>query len=283
MKKTTLKNIIKTMGFFILMPIYAFATTGTMVITSNTVLTGHHYGKIIIQADGVKLNCKGFRIKGTGTGYGVDIVKRKKVLVTGCNTEKFGVGFRVLNSRNITLTKNSSSRNTATTGGFIVRSSSDIRLRNNFSHNNIKGRGFSIDKSKKISLIRNSSKRNGFRGIEVGNSKGVLLQGNKVRSNGSAGVVIYKSFKITMTKNAVSKSASEGIAIIGTKASKFLSNDVSDNGTYGFRLTGSIDNTFKANKSYGNVNFDMQDSSCPNLANTWISNGFNSANCPNIN
>ncbi len=52
---------------FFLLPIPAHATTGTMIINSNTKLTEDHTGDIIIAADDVTLNCKGHKVIGPGS------------------------------------------------------------------------------------------------------------------------------------------------------------------------------------------------------------------------
>jgi len=160
---------------------------------SNTLfelpLTEDHFGKIIINANGVTLDCKDFKITGTGTGYGVDIVGRSGVTVTQCHTANFGVGFRLQNSSNSVLEKNSSTQNFSTTGGFYVNNChGGILITKNTSFRNIRGRGFAIQSSSGVVVSKNDALNNGFRGLQVGSSTDVLLEKNKVTNNGSAGI-----------------------------------------------------------------------------------------------
>jgi parallel beta-helix repeat protein len=284
MKDVLFANIVKILGFFFFTPIYAFATTGTMSITANTILTEDHFGKIIISANGVTLDCKNFKVVGTGTGHGIDIDGRLGVSVKFCHTQNFGVGFNLQNSSNTILFKNSSTQNFSTSGGFFIKNCHNrIMISRNTSFRNIRGRGFAIESSSGVIISKNNAHHNGFRGIQVGNSSNILLEKNEASNNGSAGVVIFNSFKITAEKNIVQKSTYEGFAILGTKDSKFEKNEAKNNNTYGFRVSGGSNNLFEKNTAYSNGVLDLLDSSCPSLSNTWISNSFNTANCLGIN
>jgi len=284
MKNVLSNEIIRALVFTLLMPVYAFATTGTMIVTTNTVLTEDHFGNIVVSANGITLDCKDFKVKGSGTGYGIDIVGRSGVSVRFCHTENFGVGFRLQDSSNSILFKNSSTQNFSTTGGFYVKNChGGIMISRNTSFRNIKGRGIAVENSSGVIVSKNDVHHNGFRGLQVGNSTGVLLEKNTVSDNGSAGVVIYQSSKITVEKNTVVNSAYEGFAIMGTKDSKFEKNKANDNNTFGFRVSGGSNNLFEKNTAFGNGSLDLQDYSCPTLANTWTSNLFDTASCPGIN
>jgi len=264
-------------------PIYAFATTGTRIITTNTVLTEDHIGKIVINADGVTLNCKDYKVKGTGTGYGIDVVGRSGVSVTHCHTENFGVGFRLQDSYNSDLTENSSTRNASTSGGFYVKSSHDILISKNTSFGNIRGRGFAVRNSRDLTLSKNDAHNNGFRGIDVGESTDIFIEKNTVTDNGSAGVVLYNCSRITVEKNTIENSAYQGFYLLNVKNSRFEKNKANKNNTYGFDVSGGSNNLFDKNTAKNNGSLDLQDSSCPSLANIWTSNLFGTANCAGIN
>jgi len=283
-KEVLSKNILGLLGFLLLMPVCVFATTGTMVITTNTVLTEDHVGKIVINANGVTLNCKDYKVKGAGTGYGIDVVGYSGITITECHTGNFGVGFRLQNSSNSTLTKNSSTQNESTSGGFYVKNShGGIMISKNNSFGNIRGRGFAVRDSSGVTLSKNTAHQNGFRGIDVGTSTDIFIEKNKVTNNGSAGIVLYSCSNITVEKNTTENSSYEGFALLNVRNSKFEKNNANNNNTYGFRVSGGSNNVFEKNTAYGNGSLDLNDSSCPNLANTWTSNLFNSANCPGIN
>ena len=108
----------------------AGATSGTLPITSNTLLTEDHHGQIVIAADNITLDCGGHQIIGagwnpvaqTGDFAGVSLWGRAGVTVKNCHvTSGFKVGFFVWSSPNNTLQNNSSSGNQSE--GFALASS----------------------------------------------------------------------------------------------------------------------------------------------------------------
>jgi len=307
-KTLSFKGRLSVLGIAMIaaISIDALGTTGTLNITADMQLVEDHFGNIVIAADGIKLDCARYTVQGSGTGFGIDIVGRTGVTVNNCHVEKFGVGFRLENSSNTTLSNNSATLSNSTSGGFLIRNChGGIKIEKNESFRNKKGRGFALRNSSGVVMEKNDAHNNGFRGFDVGTSSKITLEKNEAADNGSAGIVVYSSSKITMIKNDVTNSAFEGFALLGVSASRFEKNTANHNNTFGIRVSGGSANTFEKNttnnngragiylQSTGNTlekntamgsgsNFDLQDTSCPTPANTWINNQFGTANCPAI-
>src|SRR5438045_7044281 len=77
----------------------AGASTGTLIVTSNTVMTDDHQGTVIIAADNVTLDCAGHTISGPGNGYGdmgIVLDGRTGVVVKNCRVTGFDNGLIVV-------------------------------------------------------------------------------------------------------------------------------------------------------------------------------------------
>ena len=83
----------------------ASATSGTLVITSNTLLTEDHQGSIVVARNGVTLDCAGHTISGAGagSGAGVDLSGRNSVTVLNCEVANFDFGFLLVRTQSSTL------------------------------------------------------------------------------------------------------------------------------------------------------------------------------------
>src|SRR6476619_2328660 len=70
----------------------AAASTGTLVVTSNTTLTEDHHGNILIEGDNITLDCAGHTVFGPGiTGFfgGIVVAGGSGVTVRGCTVTGF--------------------------------------------------------------------------------------------------------------------------------------------------------------------------------------------------
>ena len=86
------------LAMWIAIPATANATSGTMIVTQNTVLTEDQFGPIIVGADNITLDCAGFRVVGFSVGIGVDLEGRSGVTVQHCRVSGFTHGIVLLHS-----------------------------------------------------------------------------------------------------------------------------------------------------------------------------------------
>ncbi len=79
------------------LPSPAWATSGTLTITTNTTLTETHDGNIIIAADNVTLDCAEHLV--TGSGIGILLQDRQGVTVKNCRVAHFTNGIVLVRSK----------------------------------------------------------------------------------------------------------------------------------------------------------------------------------------
>jgi parallel beta-helix repeat protein len=133
---------IQTLGVMILLLVSlaiaspVSATSGTLMITSDTKLTENHSGSIIIGADDVTLDCDGRTVTGSGSGTGILLDGRTGVTVKKCHVTGFTTGFSLEASTDNTFEGNTAKGNTF--DGFATDSKS---ASNTFTENKAHGNG----------------------------------------------------------------------------------------------------------------------------------------------
>ncbi len=230
------------------LPVHSTATTSTLIITSDTTLTEDHYGDIIIGADDITLDCAGFSVIGSGSGYGIFLLERSGVHIRNCLVRDFVAGFAVIVSYDNTLNANTAEGDG--TGFHFVRSSNNVLTRNTASGNNING--FQLWSSSDNILTMNTANGNvmgdGF--IFFGDSFNNILVRNTANGNGRAGFNLEPDFN----GNTLTANTADG------------------NAQYGFVLTSSNDNNLRANAACGNGVVDAFQSDC--TGNVFVANRF---------
>ncbi len=140
------------------------ATTGTLTVTADTVLTDDHLGNIVIAADNVTLDCQGHAITGAGSGTGIRLSGRTGVRVQNCTISNFRTGVLLDSSSGNTLHKNDASDNT--TYGIRPFNSNDNVFKSNVASGNGRS-GFFLTLSSDNILKNNSADGNGVHGFRV--------------------------------------------------------------------------------------------------------------------
>src|SRR6266545_3673360 len=87
-RASALAAALAALLLLLLVPGTSLATTGTLLITSDTTLTENHDGSIVIGADNVTLDCAGHEVRGPGFA-GVLLVGRSGVMVKNCRATGF--------------------------------------------------------------------------------------------------------------------------------------------------------------------------------------------------
>ena len=235
---------------------------GTLVITSDTTLTEDHDGDVVVDADGVTLDCGGHAISGYDSDEGFGVLLRDVTAVTVKNCNVFGdvVGILIEDSHDNTIKNNvaiggddSAYRIDSGTGntlmgnlardsgshGFELAYSSHNTLLGNTSVNNDdkspNGAGFAINDFSHSNVLRSNQ--------ATENDSGLLLttyvSDNDVIGNAFSGNVtgvVINSFSTgnTLIKNQVTSNTWLGLhAYFFAPDNLLVGNTICDNGEPG--------------------------------------------------
>jgi parallel beta-helix repeat protein len=227
-----------------MLPGTASATTGTLFITTDTVLTEDHIGSIAIDADNVTLNCAGHSITGPGDGHGIAVFSHARVTITNCVVTGWEQGIPVVDSEGVVLVRNRASGNPG--NGFYILRSADTRLADNVAAGN-GAQGVHIDASQATRLEGNTFAGNASWGIVLTGTTGTLATGNVSRGN-AAGLGLANSSDNIFSSNVFGESwESYGVVLDGSSSNTFFHNQVELNPAQGFWLEDSSENVIAAN------------------------------------
>jgi len=255
----------------------ASASSGTLVITSNTLLTEDHQGSIVVARNGVTLDCAGHTISGAGaeSGVGVELIGRSSVTVRDCRVTNFDHGFYLVGTKNSTFRSNVAQGNQLT--GFDINDSSH----NTFVGNEADGNavhGFAVVGGRGNVFSANSVVGNPAAGFSVILSNDNMLKENVATANGG-GFVIQSS-----SGNVLKANVSSGNVLYGFVVNPYtdhaqpenntLRDNVAEaNGWYGFVLWDASFNRVTGNVGQANGIFDaVQDGD--SVGNDWVNNTF---------
>jgi parallel beta-helix repeat protein len=242
----------------------------TLSVSTNTVLSGDHYGPIEIAVDGITLDCAGHTIWGPGE-IGVDLRGRNDVTVKNCTATGFDHGFFLANSsRNIllgnvahdnlahgfvlvegsagnVLDENDSRANDGF--GFVLNDSPANVLRSNRAESNTL-QGFVIAGSHRNRLEANMSEANGgWNGFEIGGSNDTVLTGNAAVGNAFGhGFAIYLSTRVLAQGNVARDNSASGILLDTVESSELTANEVTANSGGGIVVLASTNIGIVANR-----------------------------------
>ena len=265
-------------------------TTGTLIITTDTTLTEDHNGDIVIAADDITLDCAGYSVTGSGSGFGIVLDGRTGVTVKNCHVRDFTYGLHLIISNNNILTGNNASsgirgislglsdNNTlignnasgSSQGISITSSNNNTLIGNNasgsfqgiylsFSSNNnfLTGnnasdnvQGIYLEFSNNNTLTGNNANSSGI-GIILSSSDNNTVTGNNASSNGQSGITVDSSNNNTLTGNNASSSGLGGFYILDSNNNTFTGNNASVSGLWGFGIFDSNNNTFTGNNASG--------------------------------
>ena len=183
----------------------AGATSGTLVITSDTTLTEYHHGSIVIAADNVTLDGAGHAVYGPSfLFHGVLVsghsgVTIKNVRASGFNQGAgFYVGFTPVPTSGITLVNNVAEGDGV---GFALDRVASSTLVGNTSNNHVTN-GFAVTTSSNQNvLVDNSASNNDGHGIVFVGSSQNRLEGNSATGNGLEGVGLFAGSSNTLIGN----------------------------------------------------------------------------------
>ena len=246
------------------------ATSGILTITADTTLSEDHQGEIVIDADGVTLDCDGYKVVGSGEENGIKISERSDVTLRDCRVSGFVRGVLVNVSSQIDLQGNEASRNE---WGFWIADSDHVRAASNTASDNSQNgfllgnaddgllsgnralrnglNGFGFNDSDREVLSSNLSEDNAERGFFLRTSRGTILENNVARRN-ETGFVLEESPDSAVQENLASDNRIDGFFLASVDGGHLYGNSATGNAHSGFHIDESSDVVFSANHAEGN-------------------------------
>jgi parallel beta-helix repeat protein len=256
----------------------ASATSGTLMISTDTTLTEDHFGSVVIDADSVILDCAGFSVIGPGDlPDGIRMDGHSSVAISNCDVSGFVRGFVLASSSGNQLVGNGATGNSV--GYDLIEGSSDNELVGDSASENA-NQGFVLESGANSNVLRgDSSVGNGGNGFGVNQgSTGNTLTMNQATGNDASGFWIQGSsntfeqnwaiesrlagFSLQADGNVLEKNVAQrngldegysGIDVLGASNNLLQANSIVGNGDNGFYIDqASTGNTFRANRANAN-------------------------------
>jgi parallel beta-helix repeat protein len=207
----------------------ASASSGTLTITTDTVLTETHYGSIVVGADDITLDCAYNAVIGPDQDSGILIEGHNGVTVLNCQVNSFaGDGIRVEGSWRTRLGNNTARWNGL--AGIQVVGSTEAEVTGN-------------------TITDNGVRVSGWSGVGVEGSSNVTVWGNQSSANSGSGFYTFQASAILFRENSATGNGFDGFFLdAGTTSSRFSDNEAAGNGRHGFAVETSNDNRFIRNR-----------------------------------
>jgi parallel beta-helix repeat protein len=240
----------------------ASASSGTLVVTSNTNLTEDHHGNILINGSNVTLDCDGHVVSGPGEpGFngGIEIAGNLMgVVVRRCAVTGFAVN-----------------------GIFGGGGASDCRYEANTLYGN-GNHGMHLDFGSGYIVLDNTSRSNGAIGIVLTGATQSWIVHNTVQENRNwAGIALSAGSHENVVLNNTALRNSSGFILDNAVSNELRLNTASLNDSYGFLLIrGGNNNVLESNTANQNlIGLEITDGSTSNAirsntANRNSSEGF---------
>ena len=230
----------------------AFAdTSGTLNVSTSTVLSENHNGDVIILADGVTLDCNGHTISGGGLNMGIFLEGRSRVTVKNCHVTGFVHGIFLSQASNNVLTGNTADYNGF---GFALAFAGANQFVGNIANNNTVS-GFAPGASSDNAFTGNTANDNGRNGFEIhaGSDRNTLTD-NTANGNAAFGIALSSSSLNRIQGNVANRNALSGFTLGESSLANILeSNSADRNGFGGFDLRSSSNNELLDNRAKQNV------------------------------
>jgi parallel beta-helix repeat protein len=266
----------------------ASATSGTLVVETDTTLTADHSGNIWIAADSVTLNCAGHSVDGSVTQIGIAAFARTGVTIRNCNVRGFAHGISLSAVDGFSLIGNTTSGNEG--AGISLSVATHGLLAGNVAREN--GWGIGLQYVRNVEIARNRATGNGHDGVKVHTpwqgthySTGIRFLDNVSWGNGWAGFNLGElADGNTLAGNLAFSNKGHGF-VVGSSYNTLERNIAIANGSTGFIAANRLNlllppqaelafgNVFRWNMAVANGIFDAVDFT-PAGSNSWSSNVF---------
>jgi parallel beta-helix repeat protein len=262
-------------------------TSGTLVLTQSATLAADHYGNIVIQADGVTLDCAGHTVYGPGLeshSGGIDIAFADDVTVTRCVVSGFvhnglfghhGANLRLdgntfvgngnhgvhLDAVSDAAVVGNNLRGNGTVDpacGIVLTRSANAVVTNNTTYGNPWAGIALFEGTTQASVMSNIATRNGT-GFIVQDSSANALTTNIANRNTDGFAVLHSSGSV-LSGNTANLNTGKGFSLDRGSSASVVSGNTAIRNQDGFNVRASnsnvlIGNVATANRKYGFVAF----------------------------
>jgi parallel beta-helix repeat protein len=218
-----------------LVPLYTWASSGTLVLTSSTTLAENHHGNILINSSNVTLDCGGYTVFGPGE-------------------PGFNGGIEVAGNLSGVTVKHCSVTGFAVNGIFGGGGASDGR----FEANNVCGNGnhgMHLDVGSGYVVLGNKSCANGGIGIVLtGATRSWIVHNTSEDNRNWAGIGLLDGSHNNVLLNNTALRNSIGYVLDGATGNELRDNTAESSDTQGFVLIrGANDNVLESNTANQNL------------------------------
>ena len=209
----------------------AMASSGTLQVTSNTILTEDHYGNVVIQGNNITLDCANHTVSGPGVaGFngGIEVDFGTGIIVKRCKVTGFNVN------------------------GIYAVGTSNSRYENNTIIGN-GANGMHLDGGFGNQVTGNAVRSNGGNGIAITTSAQTVIEQNTVQDHETRdGIAVINSDHNMVVANTSSGNGN-GFSVDGGVSNDLVSNTANANHGTGFLFIRSANsNSAWLNTSNGN-------------------------------
>jgi parallel beta-helix repeat protein len=227
-------------------------TSGEMHVTSDTILAEDHDGVIIIDADGVTLDCANHIVTGSPeVWFGILVWGHDDVTIQNCRVTNAlnGIAIVVLAERT-TVAASSTFGNVY--AGVWLDQAIDTEIVGSTATQN-QGNGFTVFNSSGSRLEGNEAGDNGENGFEVSDSANVVLSTNRAEGNDNRGYGFWGADGLSLRDNEAFSNAWSGFEAHYSSGMTWSGNTAAGNGQFGFLVTeASSQNDLEENLATGN-------------------------------
>ena len=182
-----------------------------MDVSSDYNFTGNIYEPIVVTADNIVIDGKGYTLQGSGSGCGFNLTGRKNVTIKNVIVTGWDYGFYLANSSYNNLSSNTATDNDY--NGFHLVNSLYNNLSGNTAANN-RWRGFHLINSLYNNLSGNTAAYNGLCGFALWDSTHNIIRDNTVVNFWDIkSFCVQHSYNNTFENNTV---VSTGLSVLGT-------------------------------------------------------------------
>ncbi len=198
---------------------------------------------IMIEKDNVTLDGDGYTLRGSDSGYGINLTGRSCVTVKNMNITAFNYGVYLYSSSNNTVSGNNVTANNSYGVWLTYASNYNILIGNRITNS---AYGVRIDDSSSYNDMTRNSITDNIDGIGIYFASRNNISGNDISANSNIGITIDQTTNNTLTGNNITSNTYHGVWLHFASFNTIGRNNIANNGD-GVGLFSASDNNFYHN------------------------------------